>query len=58
MNVFRFLFPYLYTRNWHTGESELSRPRVVLFCAMLALIFLGLIIAFILQTPVTYNVEV
>ena len=55
MSLWQFIFNFLYARNWHTGELELSRPRVVLFAAMLFLIFLGILIVGILQTPVTYS---
>ncbi len=53
--IFKFMFPFLYARNWHTGELELSRPRVALFSAMLFILFLGILMASILQTPVSYN---
>lgn len=55
MKLIIFIFPFLFVRNWHTGELELSRPRVVLFGAMLALIIFGLVIAGILQSPVIYT---
>jgi len=54
MNIFEFVFSFLYVRNWYSGERELSLPRVVLFCAMLFIILLGILLASILQTPVTY----
>ena len=53
--IFKFIFSFLYARNWYTGELELSRPRVALFSAMLFIIVLGLLMATILQTPVAYN---
>lgn len=56
MNLFRFAFPFLYTRDWHTGAYEISRPRIVLFSAMLFLILLAIIIVAILQSPVKYSV--
>lgn len=55
MVIFRFVFPFLYSRNWHTGNLELSLPRVVLFSAMLFIILLGVLMAAVLQTPVSYN---
>lgn len=55
MNIWQFIFYFLYARNWHTGEMELSRPRVVLFTGMLFLVVLGILIAIFLQTPVTYS---
>ena len=55
MNFLEFVFQFLYTRNWHTGQLELSRPRVALFAAALFLIMLGLAIVVILQSPVEYS---
>ncbi|MFT7507273.1 MAG: hypothetical protein ACI92I_000416 [Acidimicrobiales bacterium] len=54
-DLFKFIFPFLYARDWHTGRLELSRPRVALFSAMISIISLGILMAFILQTPVTYT---
>lgn len=54
MTLFQFVFSFLYVRNWYSGERELSLPRVVLFCGMVFLILLGILLASILQTPVTY----
>ncbi len=58
MSVLQFIFSFLYTRDWYTGQLELSRPRVALFCSMLFIIMLGVLIASILQTPVTYEAGV
>ncbi len=58
MTFLSFIFSFLYTRNWYTGKQELSRPRVALFCSMLFIILLGVLIASILQTPVTYEASV
>ncbi len=54
MGFFRFVFSFLYARNWHSGHMELSRPRVTLFCAGLFLLCLSLTIIAILQAPVEY----
>jgi hypothetical protein len=56
MNIFEFVFSFLYTRDWYTGKMELSRPRVALFSAALFLILLGVVIASILQAPIEYVV--
>lgn len=53
----QFIFSFLYVRNWYTGQLELSRPRVTLFCSMGFIILLGVLIASVLQTPVTYQVS-
>ena len=53
--LLRFIFPFLYARNWHTGQLEVSIPRLALFCGGVALILLGLIIAYVLQLPVQYS---
>lgn len=55
MTFLQFVFQFLYTRNWHTGELELSRPRVAVFGSALLLILLGLLIVTILQAPVEYT---
>ncbi len=54
MSFIRFTFSFLFIRNWHTGEMELSRSRMALFCAGLFLILLAVTIVSILQTPVEY----
>lgn len=57
MGIFRFVFSFLYTRNWYSGEYELSRPRMILFVAMLFLIGIALLVIAYLQTPVTYSAQ-
>jgi hypothetical protein len=54
MSFIRFVFSFLYARNWHTGQMELSRPRIALFCGVLFLIMLALSIISYLQAPVIY----
>jgi hypothetical protein len=54
MSFFRFVFSFLYTRNWYSGEVELSTPRVSLFFGMIFLVLLGVVMATILQSPVEY----
>ncbi len=56
MDPFRFIFSFLYIRDWHTGEQELSRPRVTVFAVGLFMIVLGLLIVSFLQAPVTYKI--
>lgn len=56
--MFRFIFSFLYARNWYTGDLELSRPRVALFGGMLLIIVLGVLIALFLQAPVEYSSQV
>lgn len=46
-----FTFSFLYTRNWHTGELELSRSRMAIFCCGVFLLLFSLIIISILQAP-------
>ena len=54
MRFIQFVFSFLFTRNWYTGEMELSRPRMALFAAMIFLVILGLFLITLLQAPVTY----
>ena len=55
MNFIRYVFSFLYVRDWHTGKMELSRPRVSIFCAGIFLVFLALTMISILQAPVEYR---
>ena len=57
MTFFRFVFGFLYTRNWYTGEHELSRPKTALFVAMIFIVLLGIVMVAILQAPVTYELS-
>lgn len=54
MTFWRFVFSFLYTRDWHTGQVELSRPRLVIFLSIIFLLLLALTIISILQAPVEY----
>jgi hypothetical protein len=54
MNFLKFVFGFLYARNWYSGEVELSTPRVALFFGMAFLILLGVAMATVLQAPVEY----
>ncbi len=54
MHIVRFIFPFLFVRNWHDGAWEFSRARLILVSMGLFFIILGIIIAAILQSPVVY----
>jgi hypothetical protein len=54
MQLFQFIFSFLFVRDWYSGQRELSLPRVALFSAMLFLVLLGIVMASILQAPVQY----
>ncbi len=54
MTFWRFVFSFLYVRDWHTGELELSRPRLALFSAALFLLVLAVMLITVLQTPIEY----
>jgi hypothetical protein len=55
MRFIHFMFGFLFTRNWYTGQLELSRSRMALFSAMVFLVILGLFLITLLQAPVTYE---
>jgi hypothetical protein len=55
MTFWRFIFSFLYVRDWHTGQMELSRPRVALFSASLFLMVLALTLITVLQAPIDYQ---
>jgi hypothetical protein len=54
MSFIKFTFSFLFVRNWHTGEQELSRPRLALFCCGLFLVLLAIVMIVVLQRPVEY----
>lgn len=56
MNIIRFIFPFLFVRNWFNGSWEFSKARGILFLVFLLLVLLGITIAYILQAPVVYEV--
>lgn len=55
MNIIRFIFPFLFVRNWYNGAWKLSSARCLLFGALAALIILGLLAIYFMQAPVTYS---
>lgn len=55
MHFLRFVFSFLFVRNWYTGEMELSRPRMALFSSGLFLFMLALTLIAVLQAPVEYT---
>ncbi len=55
MKFIRFVFPFLYVRNWHDGSWEFSHARMMLFSGFVLLVLLGLTIVYILQSPVVYK---
>lgn len=54
MAFIKYIFSFLYVRNWHTGKLELSRPRLSIFFAILFLILLAMTMILFLQAPVEY----
>jgi hypothetical protein len=55
MGFWRFIFSFLYIRNWHSGQMELSRPRIALFASAIFLLILAITLITFLQTPIEYN---
>ncbi len=55
MKIIRFIFPFLFVRNWYNGAWEFSWQRGILFGATIGLLCLGIIIAVVLQTPLVYS---
>lgn len=57
MRFLRFIFPFLFQRNWYSGAWELSRARVILCLAGIVLVSIGIGIAYMLQAPVVYTTQ-
>jgi hypothetical protein len=55
MSFWRYIFSFLYVRDWNTGENELSRTRLVILASAIFLIILALVFIAILQTPIAYS---
>ncbi len=55
MKYFRFVFPFLFVRNWYDGSWELSRARTLLVGATVSIVIMGICIAYLLQAPVIYE---
>lgn len=58
MKFIRFVLPFLFVRNWHDGSWELSRARLILFGLIFTLLAFGILIAYQLQAPVVYSVDI
>ncbi len=54
MRILKFIAPFLFARNWYTGERELSRTRIWLFVGFLVLFGIGTVIIIVLNAPVEY----
>jgi len=55
MSFLRFIFDFLYARDWNTGRKELSYPRVALAFGVLVLAVFATISIMILQTPIVVD---
>lgn len=55
MNFFRYIFRFLYVRNWHTGAWELSRRRVYWFTGVSVILVITILLIFFAQLPVVYE---
>ncbi len=58
LHILRFVFPFLFVRNWNDGSWELSRARCILMATGILLILLSLVLAYILQAPVVYKAHI
>ncbi len=57
MSFWRYVFSFLYVRNWYNGQWELSRPRVALFVGLLFLLGGALLAIMILHAPLEFFVR-
>ncbi len=55
MRFLRIALPFLFVRNWYSGEWELSRSRLMLLGAFFALFILAVIIVIVLIAPTEYT---
>lgn len=55
MSFIKYIFGFLYERNWHSGEMEISYVRLSIFSALVFLLVLGLVLIWLMQLPVEYR---
>lgn len=55
MDFIRYVFGFLYIRNWHTGAKELSRQRLYWFMGIIVFFGISAILIYIAQSPVIYE---
>ena len=55
LRLIRFVLPFLFERNWHTGEWEWSRPRLYLVGCLVVLILVALGLLYYMSQPVVYT---
>ena len=55
MNFFRYIFGFLYVRNWYTGAKELSRHRLYWFLAAVTVFLVSMLFIYLAQLPVVYE---
>jgi hypothetical protein len=55
MSFFRFVFSFLYVRNWDSGQMEISRPRLYVFLSFILLLMVATIMIALLQIPITFT---
>jgi hypothetical protein len=58
MNFWQYVFRFLYIRNWHTGQRELSRVRVYWFLGAVMVGVISVVAMYFLQLPVTATASV
>ncbi len=54
LRIVRFIFPFLFVRNWHDGHWEVSYARLGVFVAGIIFIILGIILMYSMQAPAVY----
>jgi hypothetical protein len=54
MRFLRFVFPFLFVRNWHDGRYEVSRTRLILTLFAVGTVVFFIFAVTLLQWPVTY----
>lgn len=55
MNFIRYIFRFLYIRNWHAGAWVLSRRRLYWFLATISVLLVSLMLIYLAQRPVVYE---
>lgn len=55
MSFWQYIFRFLYTRNWHTGNWQISYSRLYWFICFLVVIIVCLLVIVHMQSAIEVN---
>lgn len=55
ITFFRFIIPFLFVRNWYTGQWEFSRARGIFALLVFLFVLVGVVVLIQLEAPLEYR---